>query len=85
MKLLPQFGDLAARFWPLLATSVMVLALLVSETLRTQLPSLIGILLSAEMSLSATIFVGNIMGGVMLRAIRRARTGTTHTLAVSGA
>jgi len=37
--------------------------------LRGQLLSLIGILLSAAIALSATTFVGNIMAGIMLRTI----------------
>lgn len=62
-----------------------VLALPVSETLKAQLLSLIGILLSAAIALSATTFIGNIMAGVMLRAIRSARPGDFITVqAITG-
>ncbi len=52
-----------------------VLVLPVSEGLKGQLLSLIGILLSAAIALSATTFIGNMMAGIMLRAIRSARPG----------
>ena len=62
-----------------------VLARPVSETLRGQLLSLIGILLSAAIALSATTFIGNIMAGIMLRAIRSARPGDFITVgAITG-
>lgn len=54
---------------------VVILALPISETTTGQLLSLIGILLSAAIALSATTFVGNIMAGLMLRAVRNFRPG----------
>lgn len=57
-----------------------VLALPVSPSLRGQLLSLIGILLSGAIALSATTFIGNIMAGIMLRAIRSARPGDFITI-----
>ena len=52
-----------------------VLLLPVSEGTVGQLLSLLGLLLSAAIALSATTFVGNIMAGLMLRAVRNFRSG----------
>jgi len=49
-------------------------------TLRLQLLSLIGILLSAAIALSSTTFIGNIMAGIMLKTIRSARPGDFVTI-----
>ena len=46
---------------------VIVIALPVSETLRGQLLSFLGILLSAAIALSATTLLGNALAGIMLR------------------
>ncbi len=46
-----------------------VVLLPVSDELRGQLLSLIGILLSAAIALSSTTFVGNAMAGVLLRVV----------------
>lgn len=54
---------------------VVILALPISETKTGQILSLLGILLSAAIALSATTFVGNIMAGLMLRAVRSFRPG----------
>jgi len=54
---------------------VIVMTLPVSDTAVGQLLSLIGILLSATIALSAPTFVGNIMAGMMLRAVRSFRPG----------
>ena len=59
-----------------------VVALPISDTLRGQLLSLIGILLSAAIALSSTTFIGNIMAGIMLKALRKARPG--HFIVVGG-
>ena len=61
--------------------SVLV-ALPISDSLRGQLLSLIGILLSAAIALSSTTFIGNIMAGIMLKALRKARPG--HFIIVGG-
>lgn len=47
-----------------------ILALPTGESTKSQLISLIGILLSATIALSATTFLGNIMAGLMLRVVR---------------
>jgi small-conductance mechanosensitive channel len=54
---------------------VVILALPISEGTIGQLLSLLGLLLSAAIALSATTFVGNIMAGLMLRAVRNFRPG----------
>jgi small conductance mechanosensitive channel len=57
-----------------------IVALPISDTLRGQLLSLIGILLSAAIALSSTTFIGNIMAGIMLRSIRNSRPGDFITV-----
>lgn len=52
-----------------------ILALPVSETLRGQLLSLLGILLSASIALSATTFLGNALAGVLLQVVGGFRLG----------
>jgi len=52
-----------------------VLTLPIGDSRQGQLLSLIGILLSAAIALSATTFVGNMMAGVMMRSLRNFRPG----------
>ena len=52
-----------------------ILALPISDATRAQLLSLLGILLSAAIALSSTTFLGNIMAGMMLRAVRPFKGG----------
>lgn len=76
-------GRPAANFTRQLVTMLMALAGLliiimvapISDDEQGQLLGLIGILLSAAIALSATTFVGNIMAGLMFRAIRSFRPG----------
>lgn len=63
---------LALTFSGILAV---LLALPMSESMRGQLLGLIGILLSAAIALSSTTFIGNIMAGIMLKAIKSVRPG----------
>ncbi len=58
-----------------------IVALPISDSLRGQLLSLIGILLSAAIALSSTTFIGNIMAGIMLKAIKSVRPGDFITVA----
>jgi len=58
-----------------------ILALPVNDSARGQLLSLIGILLSAAIALSSTTFIGNIMAGIMLKAVKSARPGDFITVA----
>lgn len=59
----------------LIGLLIVVIVLPVSDSLRGQLLSLIGILLSAAIALSSTTFIGNIMAGLMLRMVRNFRPG----------
>ena len=60
---------------------MLIISFPISDTLRGQLLSLIGILLSAAIALSSTTFIGNIMAGIMLRAVKSARPGDFITVA----
>jgi small-conductance mechanosensitive channel len=57
------------------AVIAVVLALPVSEATRAQLLGLFGIVLSAAIALSSTTLLGNIMAGLMLRAVRPFKGG----------
>jgi len=57
-----------------------IIALPIDDVLRGQLLSLIGILLSAAIALSSTTFIGNILAGIMLKAVRSARPGDFITV-----
>lgn len=52
-----------------------VLALPISDTLRGQVLSLLGVVLTAVIGLSSTTFVANAMAGVMLRVVGQFRPG----------
>ncbi|MDH4156553.1 MAG: mechanosensitive ion channel family protein [candidate division Zixibacteria bacterium] len=67
-----QMTTLVLSFVGLLAV---IIALPISETTTGQLLSLLGLLLSAAIALSATTFVGNVMAGLMQRAVRSFRPG----------
>jgi small conductance mechanosensitive channel len=54
---------------------IIIMALPVGDSTIGQLLSLIGILMSAAIALSAPTFVGNIMAGMMIRAVRSFRPG----------
>jgi len=54
---------------------VVVVALPLSDATRAQLLSLAGIVLSAGIALASTTFIGNVMAGLMPRAVRNFRTG----------
>ena len=54
---------------------VVVLALPLSDATRAQLLNLAGIVMSAGVALASTTFIGNVMAGLMLRAVRNFRTG----------
>ncbi|MBT8099134.1 MAG: mechanosensitive ion channel [Gammaproteobacteria bacterium] len=58
-----------------------IVALPINDVLRGQLLSLIGILLSAAIALSSTTFIGNLMAGIMLRVVKKARPGDFITVA----
>jgi len=54
---------------------IVVLMLPVSNEFRSEILSLIGIVLSAGIALSSTTFLGNMLAGLMLRAVRNFRSG----------
>ena len=54
---------------------VAILLLPIGETMRTQILSLLGIVLSAGIALASTSFLGNMLAGFMLRALRSFRMG----------
>ncbi|MDH3531422.1 MAG: mechanosensitive ion channel [Gammaproteobacteria bacterium] len=58
-----------------------IVALPINDDTRGQLLSLIGILLSAAIALSSTTFIGNVMAGIMLKAVKSARPGDFITVA----
>ena len=59
-----------------LAAIFFVIVLLpISDSLRGQILSLLGILLSATIALSSTTFLGNALAGVLLRNVRSFRIG----------
>ncbi len=55
--------------------AVIVLALPVTSTVRDQLLSLLGLIVTAVIALSSTTFVANAMAGLMLRSTRNFHTG----------
>ena len=59
----------------ILALFFFIVFLPISEGLRGQILSLLGILLSAMIALSSTTFLGNALAGVLLRSVRSFRTG----------
>lgn len=73
-------GHTQRRQFILLCLSVLsiilvIIALPISDAMRGQILSLIGILLSAMIALSSTTFVGNIMAGIMLTNLRSFKIG----------
>lgn len=58
-----------------------IVALPINDAVRGQLLSLIGILLSAAIALSATTFIGNVMAGIMLKIVKNSRPGDFITVA----
>lgn len=54
---------------------VVILVIPMGDTMRGQVLSLIGILLSAAIALSSTTVLGNAMAGIMMRSVRNFRIG----------
>ncbi len=67
--------QVAMLFTTLVALFLLIILLPISEGLRGQILSLLGILLSATIALSATTFLGNALAGILLRSVRSFRTG----------
>ncbi|GLR25387.1 hypothetical protein GCM10007875_04750 [Limnobacter litoralis] len=62
-------------FFALVALVLLTLALPVDETIRNQILSLIGIVLSGLVAFSSTAIVGNLMAGLMMRFTKPFRVG----------
>ncbi|MBT3980600.1 MAG: mechanosensitive ion channel family protein [Bacteriovoracaceae bacterium] len=71
-RLIPQLAQLFVAFSILIT---LILNLPINETTRGQLLSLLGILLTAAIALSSTTFLGNIMAGLMLKALGKIVVG----------
>lgn len=54
---------------------VILLSIPMSESLKGQVTSLIGIVISAVLALSSATFIGNALAGIMLRTINNYKTG----------
>ena len=67
--------QIAMLLTTLTALFLLVVLLPISDSLRGQVLSLLGILLSAAIALSATTFLGNALAGILLRSVRSFRTG----------
>ena len=59
----------------LVGAIAIILALPMGDSLRGQITSLIGIVLSAVLALSSATFIGNALAGIMLRAVNSFRVG----------
>ncbi|MCW8859480.1 MAG: mechanosensitive ion channel family protein [Deltaproteobacteria bacterium] len=59
----------------LTAIFLMVVLIPIDESLRGQILSLLGIVISATIALSSTTFLGNALAGILLRNVRSFRTG----------
>lgn len=64
----------------LVAVLFLILFLPLGDTLRGQLLSLYGLIISATIALSSTTLVGNIMAGIMLKTIGNCRPGNYITV-----
>ena len=54
---------------------IIIMALPIDTAMRGQLLSLIGIIISAAIALSASTIVGNAMAGIMLKTVRNFHSG----------
>lgn len=59
----------------LIGAIAIILALPLGDSLRGQITSLIGIVISAVLALSSATFIGNALAGIMLRAVNSFRVG----------
>ena len=60
---------------PVFVIIIIILLLPIGDNTRGQLLSLLGLLVTAAIALSATTLIGNIMAGIMLRAVRNFKPG----------
>ncbi len=59
----------------LIGAIAIILALPLGDSLRGQITSLIGIVISAVLALSSATFIGNALAGIMLRAVNSFKVG----------
>jgi len=59
----------------LIGLAAFILAMPIADSLKTQLFSLIGIVVSATIALSSTTLMGNALGGIMLNGINSLKAG----------
>lgn len=59
---------------------LIIIVLPINETLRGQLLTLLGVLLSASIAFSSTTFIGNILAGFMLKVIKNIKLGDYITV-----
>ena len=58
-----------------IAIIIVILGMPISDSVRNQLLSLLGLVVTGAIALSSTTFLGNAMAGLMLRAVRNFRPG----------
>ena len=67
--------DMIMMLLSFVALIIIIISMPIKDSTIGQLLSLLGILVSAAIALSATTFVGNIMAGMMLRVVKNFRIG----------
>jgi len=67
--------QIAVILFVLIGITLVLITLPITESIRTQLFSLFGLLLTAAIALSSTTIVANAMAGMMLRAVRSYNPG----------
>jgi small conductance mechanosensitive channel len=76
---LPEIGavmrELIMLVLTVVAVAILVLTLPIRESTRGQILSLLGLAVTATIALSSTTFIGNVMAGLMLRALHNFRPG----------
>lgn len=71
----PLVRQLSMVFLALAAALMVVLCLPIGDSTRGQVLSVLGIVLTAAIALSSTTFLGNIMAGLMIKAVTSVRPG----------
>jgi small conductance mechanosensitive channel len=76
---LPEIGAVVRELIMLVLTvaaaAILILTLPIAESTRGQILSLLGLAVTATIALSSTTFIGNVMAGLMLRALHNFRAG----------
>ncbi len=71
----PYYSQLTSLLAALFGIFLVILFLPISDEMKKQILSLLGVLLSAVIALSSTSLIGNIMAGIMLRVSKSYRPG----------